>query len=159
MENTELFTGLKNSLSRFQDLELILSLCVQQSRPGSTHLLDQKMDRMIGLKQVLEFLVPLSALLAPATSPLLVGARQLVAKHARNCELLLQMLHLVINESTVLSRNTTAMRFARAMAVRPNTNGLLDLDRAAFCENVDDLENHTKVGRVQFRNLYFTLIF
>ena len=31
------------------------------------------------------------------------------------------------------------------MAIRPNTNGLLDLDRAAFCENVDDLERHTKV--------------
>ena len=55
------------------------------------------------------------------------------------------MLHLVINESATSSKNATSMRFARAMAIRPNTNGLLDLDRAAFCENVDDLERHTKV--------------
>ena len=53
MGNTELYSGLKNSLSRFQDLELILSLCVQHTKPASTFLLDQKMDRMIGLKQVL----------------------------------------------------------------------------------------------------------
>ena len=148
VENSELYNGLKNSLTRFQDLELILSLCAQQSTSSaavSTNILDKKMDRMIGLKQVLEYLIPLSNLLAPATSSLLVGARNLVTKHAKNCDVLLKMLHLVINENAVVSKNASTMRFSRAMAIRPNTNGLLDLDRAAFCENVDDLENHAKV--------------
>ena len=135
-------------MPRFQDLEHILSLCAQQTKVGaavSTPMLNKKMDRMIGLKLVLEYLTPLTNILAPATSSLLVGARDLIAKHGKNCEVLLQMLHLVINENVAVSRNASSMRFSRAFAIRANINGLLDLDRAAFCENLDDLENHAKV--------------
>ena len=155
VQKPELYNGLKNSIARFQDLELVLSLCVQQSRPATTQNLDQKMDRMIALKHVLEFLVPFSNLLAPATCKLLSGSRDLITKHAKNCELLLEMLHLLINDNAVVSKNAMSMRFARAMAIRANTNGLLDLDRATFCENVDDLENHTKVRICDMLVVYY----
>ena len=56
------------------------------------------------------------------------------------------MIHLVINKNAYQQRSAaSSLRFARAMVIRANINHLLDLDRAAFCENVDDLENHTKV--------------
>ena len=57
------------------------------------------------------------------------------------------MIHLVINKNVYQQKRGAAnsLRFARAMVIRPNTNLLLDIDRATFCENVDDLESHTKV--------------
>jgi DNA mismatch repair ATPase MutS len=93
----ELYNGLKMALARFPDLEQILSLCVQAAGPpalSNLHQIDMKMDRMVGLRQVLEYLPPLASLLEGAASRLLVRARDLLTSLTAGSALLLQMVQL-----------------------------------------------------------------
>jgi hypothetical protein len=75
LRTPELYQGLRTALARFPDLEQILALCAQA--PGAAHLpnihqIDMKMDRMVGLSQLLEYLPPLASLVEGTTSRLLV---------------------------------------------------------------------------------------
>ncbi len=105
------------------------------------------MDKVICLKGILEYMEPLSILLADVKSNILSLARDLLTKHAPDCSLLLEMMHLVINKNCYHQQKKGAsnLKFARSMVVKENVNPLLDMDRAAMCENIDDLETHTKV--------------
>ncbi len=75
-----------------------MALCAQA--PGSPvalpniHQIDLKMDRMVGLGQVLEYLSPLGRLLEGATSRLLVRCRALLTRLTDSSDLLLQMVRL-----------------------------------------------------------------
>ena len=105
------------------------------------------MDKVICLKGILEYMEPLSNMLADVKSKILSAARELMTKHAPDCSLLLEMMDLVINKNCYHQQKKGAsnLKFARSMVVKENVNPLLDMDRAAMCENIDDLETHTKV--------------
>ena len=51
---------------------------------------------------------------------------------------------LVINESDAL-KNSHSMMFTRALSVKSDVNGLLDIARATFLEYVDHLEEYVQV--------------
>jgi len=100
LRTPELYQGLRTALARFPDLEQILALCAQA--PGAAHLpnihqIDMKMDRMVGLSQLLEYLPPLASLLEGTTSRLLVRSRDLLARLTGCSTLLLQMVRLGIS--------------------------------------------------------------
>ena len=97
ISSPELLNGLKTTLARFPDLEQILTLCVQAPGPAAVpnlHQIDVKMDRMVGLRQVLEYLPPLASLLEGAASCLLSRSRDMLSALTARSSLLLQMVQL-----------------------------------------------------------------
>jgi hypothetical protein len=51
----------------------------------------------------------------------------------------------VINESATGRNNNSCMMFNRALTIKSDVNGLLDIARATFCEYVDLLEEYVQV--------------
>ena len=143
IDNITFHHNLKSLISRFPDIDTVLSLCVKRSeinlKPGQ---IDAKIDRMIALKQVLELLSPLSEVLASSSSRFCKEANSLLSKHVKTSTLLLEMMHLVLVEDATVIKGHGAIKFSRALAVKPDVNGLLDIARTTFCEYVEFLETY-----------------
>jgi hypothetical protein len=95
---------------------------------------------MVALKQVLELFPPLHQLLQGSTSHLCKVASTMLSKQVNTSTLLLEMMHLVLIENAAVTKGSGAIKFSRALAVKPDVNGLLDIARTTFCEYVEFLE-------------------
>ena len=142
-----LYADLRAMVARFPPLDSIMSLCIK--RPES-HIslgqVDAKIDQMVGLRQVFLLLPSLCRLLQETRdSALLKAQAATLARHLGTSGLLLEMLNLVIREEATVGRSTNSnMKFSRAMAVKPDVNGLLDISRKTFFEIVDQLEQYVR---------------
>ena len=136
IDNMSLHHNLKSLISRFPDLDPVLTLCSNISSAQ----IDAKIDRMVALKQVLELLPPLHQLLQGSTSHLCKVASTMLSKQVNTSTLLLEMMHLVLIENAAITKGSGAIKFSRALAVKPDVNGLLDIARTTFCEYVEFLE-------------------
>ena len=130
IDNMSLRHNLKSLISRFPDLDPVLTLCSNISSAQ----IDAKIDRMVALKQVLELLPPLHQLLQGSTSHLCKVASTMLSKQVNTSTLLLEMMHLVLIENAAVTKGSGAIKFSRALAVKPDVNGLLDIARTTFCE-------------------------
>ena len=77
--------------------------------------------------QLLPMLV--TALQQTEQSRLLKKYSSTLAKHTGTASLLLDMLNLVLNDNARLAKSNTIASNNRAMAVRSDVNGLLDMSR------------------------------
>ena len=77
--------------------------------------------------QLLPLLV--TALQQTEQSMLLRKYSDTLAKHTGTASLLLDMLNLVLNDNARLTKTSNRDSNSRAMAVRSNVNGLLDMSR------------------------------
>ena len=137
------FNSMKNILSRFPDLDPVLNLCVKrQETQISNAQIDAKIDRMVSLKQVLQLLPAFNEILSKSKSKICVDSVKMFKSHVKNSSLLLEMMYLVLVESNNigLKGSSSSVRFSRAMAVKADVNGLLDLARKTFCDYVEQLE-------------------
>ena len=150
MDRTDLYDSLKTTMSRFPDLESVLSLCIRKSELHITLAqVDVKMDQMISLRQIFHLMPSLSSALEKSQqSRLLMSHAAVLKKHLSSSALLLEMLNLVINDNISTRRGSgAAMKFHRAMAIKPDVNGLLDIARRTFSECVDQLKQYvTELG-------------
>ena len=146
VESPNLYDDLRSILGRFPALDSVLSLCIKrQDQSISLGQVDSKIDQMVGLRQVLHLLPSLLAALHQTQHSVLLKAQATtLTRHTGTAALLLEMLNLVISDSSLISRNNSAIKFSRAMAVRPDVNGLLDIARKTFCECVDQLEQYVR---------------
>ena len=141
IDNMSLHHNLKSLIARFPDLDPVLTLCVKRPDVNiSSAQIDAKIDRMVALKQFLELLPPLHQLLQGASSHLCKEASTMLSKHVNTSTLLLEMMHLVLIENAAVTKSSGAIKFSRALAVKPDVNGLLDIARTTFCEYVEFLE-------------------
>jgi DNA mismatch repair protein MSH4 len=63
----------------------------------------------------------------------------LAALSSESLEEILQVIEQVFTESTAYSKNSHAMRHQECFALRPSTDGMMDVLRKAFLANVDDI--------------------
>ena len=139
-----LFNSMRNILTRFPDLDPVLNLCVKrQETQTSIGQIEAKIDRMISLKQILQLLPAFIEILSKSQSLICVKAVKRLKNHAKNSHLLLDMMYLVLNESNTagLKGPSSTVKFTRAMAVKSDVNGLLDLARRTFCDYVEQMNN------------------
>ena len=139
-----LFNSMKNILSRFPDLDPVLNLCVkrQETRISGAQI-EAKIDRMVSLKQILQLLPAFIEILSKSQSMICVKAVKKLRNHVKNSYLLLDMMYLVLDESNSsgLKGPSSSVKFSRAMAVKSDVNGLLDLARRTFCDYVDQMNS------------------
>jgi DNA mismatch repair protein MSH4 len=142
IESPNLYDDLRAMLARFPHLDSILSLCIKKPDLHiSQGQVDAKVDQMVGLRQVFELLPALCTALQQAQqSALLRRHSAALSRHLGTSALLLEMLNLVISDGAHINRG--AIKFSRAMAVRQEVNGLLDISRKAFSECVNQLEQY-----------------
>ena len=138
------YNSLRNILTRFPDLDSVLNLCVKKPELSiSNAQIDAKIDRMVALKQILQLLPTFHEILSKSESTICVKAVRMLHRHVHNSSLLLEMMQLVLIDSTNIGGRAAAasqQRLSRMMAVKQDVNGLLDLARTTFCEYVEQLE-------------------
>ena len=135
------FNSLRNILTRFPDLDPVLNLCVlRQETQISSAQIEAKIDRMVSLKQILQLLPSFIEILSKSQSSICVKAVKKLRNHAKNSNLLLEMMYLVLQESNNNGiKGGSSVKFSRAMAVKSDVNGLLDLARRTFMDYVDQM--------------------
>ena len=111
--------SIKTILTQFPDIDQIVSLSLVSHRAtDNAAQVDSKLNKIIGLRQSLELTAPLQAALASASSPVLTRMSSLLEKELTSCYYLLEMVRLVIQDSAVLRRGNSAMKFQRPFAGR-----------------------------------------
>ena len=137
------FNSLRNIISRFPDLDPVLNLCVKrQETKISSSQIEAKIDRMISLKQILQLLPAFTEILSKSKATICVQAVKKFRNHVKNSSLLLEMMYLVLEESNVgIKGSSSSGKFSRAMAVKADVNGLLDLARRTFCDYVEQMNS------------------
>ena len=105
IDNMSLHHNLKSLISRFPDLEPVLTLCLKRPEMNiSSARIDAKIYRMVALKQVLELLPPLHQLLQGSTSHLCKVASTMLSEQVNSSTLLLEMMHLVLIENAAVTK-------------------------------------------------------
>ena len=139
------FNSLKNVVNKFPDLDPVLTLCVKRTDDNnSAQKIESKINNMISLKQILQLLPQLYDILSKSKTRIAVEVSKMLKGHVNISSLLLEMMHLVLMENINIGRGGGAVRFSRAMAVKSEVNGLLDISRRTFCEYVEQLENYVR---------------
>ena len=129
MIDMSLHHNLNILMSRFPDM----TLCIirPEMNISSAHI-DAKIDRTVALNKFLELLPPLQQLLQGSTAHL--------CKDTYTSTLLLGMMHLVLIENAAVTKGSGAVKFSRALSVKPDIIRLGDIVRTDFCEYVEFLE-------------------
>ncbi|XP_063952097.1 mutS protein homolog 4-like [Lytechinus pictus] len=141
-ESEELFYNLQSVLSRFIDVDHLLSLCVQIPKEESVKSSEQKITNIIYLKHTLELVEPLRLALHSAKSKL-PQAYHKTLQDSR-FQQILEKIGTVINDETRYQKGALNMRTQKCFAVKPEINGLLDVARRTYTELVDDISEMIK---------------
>ncbi|XP_072181746.1 mutS protein homolog 4-like [Diadema setosum] len=141
-ENEERFYNLQSVLSRFLDVDHLLSLCIQIPKQESVKSAEQKITNIIYLKHTLELVEPLQIALDSAQTKLLQAYHKSL-QDGRFPEIL-GKIGTVINDETRYQKGTLNMRTQKCFAVKPEINGLLDVARKTYTELVDDISEMAK---------------
>ncbi|XP_070563567.1 mutS protein homolog 4-like [Ptychodera flava] len=141
-ENEEMFYNLQSVLSRFVDVDHLLSLCVQIPKQENIKTADSRITCVIYLKHTLELVEPLQAALNDSTNQLFKAYHSCLGDARFSA--VLEKLQTVIHADTRYQKGTLNMRTQKCFAVKPNINGLLDVARRTYTEIVDDIAEMVK---------------
>ncbi|XP_019619725.1 PREDICTED: mutS protein homolog 4-like [Branchiostoma belcheri] len=136
-DNEELFYNLQSVVSRFLDVDHLLSVCVQIPKQESVKTAESKITNVIYLKHTLELVEPLQAALKDCHNQLFKAYYNTLADPRFG--LIMEKIQTVIHDDTRYQRGSLNMRTQKCFAVRPNINGLLDVARRTYTEIVDDI--------------------
>ncbi|KAH9563199.1 hypothetical protein CY35_05G112500 [Sphagnum magellanicum] len=153
-----IFFGLSQLLQKFpKNIDQILcQFCIKESKASGSESTHEKHTRssqalvfnIIALKEALEHLSKLTEILADAKCSLLVNIRQKVCMNP-NYNLLLQRIKEVIDETVLDSRARFMSRTQQCFAIKPGTDGLLDVARQIFCATSEAIHELAKEYREQ----------
>ncbi|CAM6026782.1 unnamed protein product [Sphagnum balticum] len=153
-----IFFGLSQLLQKFpKNIDQILcQFCIKESKASGSESTHEKRTRssqafvfnIIALKEALEHLSKLTEVLADAKCSLLVNIRQKVCMNP-NYNLLLQRIKEVIDETVIDSRARFMSRTQQCFAIKPGTDGLLDVARQIFCATSEAIHELAKEYREQ----------
>lgn len=138
LNDPAVFHSLQALLSRFPDVDYLLSLCAIVPKNDGLHNFEHRLNNIISLKQTLELLEPLTACLEGAESSFLSETRNVLIHES--CNILEEKVAKVIHENAKVQRGSAAMKLQRCFAIKSELDGLLDVARKAYCEIVDDIE-------------------
>ncbi|XP_077981944.1 mutS protein homolog 4-like [Glandiceps talaboti] len=141
-ENEEMFYNLQSVLSRFLDVDHLLSLCVQIPKHETIKTADSRITCIIYLKHTLELVEPLQAALQDSTNQLFKAYHTCLGD--TKFSLMLERLQAVVHADTRYQKGALNMRTQKCFAVKPNINGLLDVARRTYTEIVDDIAEMVK---------------
>ncbi|XP_013406219.1 mutS protein homolog 4 [Lingula anatina] len=141
-ENEELFYNLQSVLSRFMDIDHLLSLCVQLPKQETLKTAENKITNVIYLKHTLELVEPLKEALKDSTNSLFKAYHDTLGDS--RFDVIREKVHSVIHEDTRFQKGSLNMRTQKCFAVKPNINGLLDVARRTYTEIVDDISELIK---------------
>ncbi|KAJ8047643.1 MutS protein-like 4 [Holothuria leucospilota] len=136
-QSEEAFFNLQTVLSKFLDVDHLLSLCVQIPKQETVKTAENKITNVIYLKHVLELVEPLIKALQYTKSELLQAYYKTLDD--QRFGLILEKIRMVIHDDTRYQKGTLSMRTQKCFAVRPEINGLLDVARRTYTEVVDDI--------------------
>ncbi|CAH1773969.1 unnamed protein product [Owenia fusiformis] len=140
-ENEELFYNLRGVVSRFVDIDYLLSLCVQIPKQETLKSAESKITNVIYLKHTLELLAPLQNALKDSTTPLLRAYYNTLQDP--RFDIIIEKIHTIIQDDTRYQKGNLNMRTQKCFAVKPKINGLLDVARRTYTEIVNDIAELT----------------
>ncbi|XP_072025616.1 mutS protein homolog 4-like [Amphiura filiformis] len=141
-DQEEVFYNLQSVLSRFLDVDHLLSLCVQIPKQETIRIAEQKITNVIYLKHALELVEPLKTALQSTQNKLLQAYLKSLDDPGFNA--ILHKIYAVIHDDTHYQKGTLNMRTQKCFAVKPQINGLLDVARRTYTEIVDDIRELIK---------------
>jgi DNA mismatch repair protein MSH4 len=143
IKRPEVLTSVQATLSRVCDLDSLLSVCAIVPKTETLHVVEQRINQVIGLKHALELLPNLhTSLSADLESDVLVQIKTVLSDE--NFPVMLEQVKGVIIDEARVAKGGAAMRLQRCFAVKTGLNGLLDVARRTYCELVDDIENRVR---------------
>nr|XP_006819740.1 PREDICTED: mutS protein homolog 4-like [Saccoglossus kowalevskii] len=129
-------------LSRFIDVDHLLSLTVQIPKQENIKTADSRITCVIYLKHTLELVEPLQAALKDSSNQLFKAYFTCLGDDRFGA--MLEKLQTVIHADTRYQKGALNMRTQKCFAVKPNINGLLDVARRTYTEIVDDIAEMVK---------------
>ncbi|KAH3873388.1 hypothetical protein DPMN_036623 [Dreissena polymorpha] len=137
IEKSEVFYNLQAVISKFLDIDHLLSLCVQVPKQENVKTAETKITNMMYLKHTLELVGPLRDALGDCENPLLKATYKLLDDP--RFVLMLSKINCIIHEDARYQKGLLVMRSQKCFAVKPKINGLLDMARKTYTEIVDDI--------------------
>ncbi|XP_046376598.2 mutS protein homolog 4-like isoform X1 [Haliotis rufescens] len=141
-EKEEIFLNLQSVVSRFLDIDHLISLCVQLPKQETLKTAESKITNIIHLKHTLELVSHLTEFLKDCENDLLKAYCK--SLEDPRFEAIMSKIHTVIHEDTKYEKGTLNIRTQKCFAVKPNLNGLLDVGRRTYTEIVDDIAEMVK---------------
>jgi DNA mismatch repair protein MSH4 len=80
IEKPEIFYNLQAVISRFLDIDHLLSLCVQVPKQENVKIAENKITNVMYLKHTLELVTPLREALGDCENPLLMASYKVVKR-------------------------------------------------------------------------------
>ncbi|XP_065192315.1 mutS protein homolog 4-like isoform X2 [Sycon ciliatum] len=136
-EKEEVFLNIQGLLSRFLDVDHLISMFVQIPKSESVKTAEMRIAAVIYLKHTLELVEPLRSALEQCANPLFRAYHKTLED--KRFTLLLERIQEVIHDSTHYQKGSLNMRTQKCFAIKPRINGLLDVARRTYTEIVDDI--------------------
>jgi len=136
-EKEELFLNLKSVISKFNDVDQLISTIVQIPKKDGLKVFEKRIADVLHLKHTIGLIATLKQSLEPSESRLLKAYFHSLDDD--RFDLIHQSIQTVIQEESQLQKGTLNMRTQKVFAVKPKINGLLDVARRTHCEVVDDI--------------------
>uniref|UniRef100_A0A7M5XGZ2 Uncharacterized protein n=1 Tax=Clytia hemisphaerica TaxID=252671 RepID=A0A7M5XGZ2_9CNID len=136
-EKEGLFRNLQTVLSRFLDVDQLISCLVQIPKKKDLRVFEKKIADSISLKHVIELIPTLQEALKDSENGLFKAYYQSLSDP--RYENILEEIGTVIHDETHYHKGTLNMRTQKLFSVKPNVNGLLDVARRSHCEVIDDI--------------------
>ncbi|PVD38561.1 hypothetical protein C0Q70_01177 [Pomacea canaliculata] len=146
-EKEEVFYNLKGVLSKFLDVDHIISLCVQIPKNDNVKTAESKITTVICLKHLLELVPVLQEFLKDCENPLLKAYCKTLEDP--RLQIVLSKINSVVHEDTKYQKGTLPMR-TQNYSVYDIFSGLLDVARRAYTEIVDDITSMVTQLGIQF---------
>ncbi|XP_055959284.1 mutS protein homolog 4 [Patella vulgata] len=136
-EKEEVFYNLQSTLSKFIDLEHLISACVQIPKVESLKVAENKITTVILLKHTLDLVPPFVEFLKDCENELVKAYCQTLQD--RRYKEMRTKISTVIHDDTKYQKGSLNMRTQKCFAVKPHINGLLDVARRTYSEIIDDM--------------------
>ena len=143
IEHPEVLSSVQTTLGRFGDVDSLLSLCAILPKTRSIPFVEQRLNQIIGLKTVLNFIPSIvSVLSVDIESELLRKIASILQDpvftemHEKLCEF--------ICEEARLAKGAGAMKLQRCIAIKSGLNSVLDVARQTFCELVEEIDEQVE---------------
>ncbi|XP_065888856.1 mutS protein homolog 4-like isoform X2 [Dysidea avara] len=141
-EKGDLFFNIQAVISRFLDVDHLISLCVQIPKHETVKTAENKITHIIFLKHVLELVEPLRTALADGEDSLLKAYHETLGDPRFHT--IMEKIQEVIHDDTRYQKGALNMRTQKCFAVKSKINGLLDVARRTYTEVVDDIAEVVK---------------
>ena len=143
ISHPEVLSSVQTTLGRFGDVDSLLSLCAILPKTRSIPVVEQRLNQIIGLKTVLNFIPALVAVLSVDIESELLRKIVSVLQDPVFAEMHEKLCEFICEEARVV-KGAGAMKLQRCIVIKSGLNGLLDVARQTFCELVEDIDSEVK---------------